>query len=152
MAVYMSPNRQRRRLLVVTVLALVIGATVGLVAGRTTATSADDEVDASRLRGRRVAAALRALPVEYGELRSGSGESSQLAFDDAVHRIIGQATTALDGAPWLGPSANDRVVRDVEAVQAALEAKASPDEFAAAVEKAAATVEDVFDTPSGTGA
>jgi len=151
MAVYMSPNRQRRRVVLVAVAALVVGAILGVVLGRATATTVADEVDASRTRGRRVAAALRALPIEYEQLRTGTGENSQLAFDDAVHRIVDQATTALDAAPWLRPSSRDRVSNQVEAVEKAVEAKVTPDEFRTTIDEAATTVEDVFDSPNTSG-
>jgi hypothetical protein len=42
-------------------------------------------------------------------------------------------------------------VHDVEAVQAAVAAKAEPDAFRTTVEKAATSVEDVFDSKSRTG-
>ena len=147
----MSPNRQRRRIVVAAVVALLIGLVGGWLLGRATATSVDDEINASRHRGGNVADALRTLPIEYEQLHAGTGGKSQLAFDEAVQSIVDQLTKAIQQAPWLGPTARAQAVHDVEAVQAAVAAKAAPDAFRAAVEKAATSVEDVFDSKSRTG-
>ena len=151
MAVYMSPNRQRRRIVGAAAIALLVGVILGVVIGRLTATSVDDEINASRKRGAAVGAALRTLPIEYEQLRGGTGGKSQVGFDDAVQRIVDQLTQALQKAPWIGPSAHDQAITDIEAVQQAAMSNASPDAFRAAVEKAAASIEDVFDAESTSG-
>lgn len=151
MAVYMSPNRQRRRIVAAGLLALLLGLLGGWLLGRATATSVDDDVNASRQRGGNVADALRTLPIEYEQLQSGTGGKSPVAFDEAVQSIVDQLTDAIHDAPWLGPTARTQAVRDVEAVQKAVAAKVSPDAFRDTVEKAATSVEDVFDAKSRTG-
>ena len=119
--------------------------------GRATATSANDEISASRQRGGDVADALRTLPIEYEQLQVGTGGKSQLAFDESVQSIVDQLTKAIQQAPWLGPTAREQAVHDVETVQQAVAAKVTPDAFRDTVEKAATSVEDVFAAKSRSG-
>ena len=147
----MSANRQRRRIVVAALIALVVGLLGGWLLGRATATSVNDDVNASRARGGNVADTLRTLPIEYEQLRDGTGGKTQVAFDEAVQSIVDQVTKAVQQAPWLGPTARDQAIHAVETVQQAVAAKVSADEFRDTVEKAATSVEDVFAAKSRSG-
>jgi len=147
-AVYMSASRQRRRTIAIAVAALVIGVGLGIVLGRVTANSVSDAVDASRSRGRDVAAALRTLPLEYEQARAGSGGETNAGIDDAVARVATMARAAFRKAPWLGPGDRGEVTSAVDAVGQAAHRSASLAEFKTAVDRAATTVEDVFGVSS----
>src|SRR4051812_12696608 len=108
MAVYMSATRQRRRMIVVALAALLVGLVAGLVLGRQTSSNVNDALGQSRDRGQRLAAALRALPLEYEQAQQGTAGESHTAIDDAVGRVVRQSTDALDHASWLGRSERER--------------------------------------------
>jgi hypothetical protein len=139
----MSATRQRRRMIALAVAALAVGLIAGLLIGRATASDVSDAVNASKDRGRALAAALRTLPLEYEQARSGSGEN-QAGIEDTVKRVSDQAATAIAKAPWLGPTDRATVTSAMQAVVDAVRRKASTDEFQRTVEAAASVVEDVF--------
>lgn len=143
MAVYMSTARQRRRTLAVAVGALLLGVILGALIGRATASDVNDALNASRSRGRELAAALHALPLEYEQARSGSGEN-QAGIEDAAKRVADQADSAVAKAPWLSGSDRIKVTLGVGVVVDAAHRGVSISEFQHAVDLAASIVEDVF--------
>lgn len=143
MAVYMSAARQRRRTIAIAVATLVLGLIAGLLIGRTTASGIDDDLSASRSRGRSLAAALRALPIEYEQAYSDTGEN-QAGIEDATQRVANQADSAVANAPWLSATERTRVTEAVAAVVDTASRRAPPTDFEEAAEEAATTAEDVF--------
>jgi hypothetical protein len=141
-AVYMSAARKRRRTAVVAVVAVLVGLVLGVIIGR--ATGGEDPVGDSRRDGREVAAALRTLPVEYELLRSGAPGKSQAALQDAVDRIADDLFVALAHASWLGPTARAQATDSMKDAQRAVGAAEDPTEFGNDIEKAASSIEDVF--------
>jgi hypothetical protein len=146
----MSADRQRRRVVMAAVLALLVGAIGGVLVGRATAPGVSDAIDDARSAGRDVAAALRVLPVEYEQAQSDSGESAA-GVDDAIDRVARLLPPALDQAEWLGPSARQRATDAVGEVKQSADAGEDPADFAATVETAAGTVEDAFGLASAAG-
>ena len=65
MALYISAGRRRRTTIMVGVAAAIVGLLLGFLLGRGTTTTIDDRISASRDAGRKFAAALRVLPLEY---------------------------------------------------------------------------------------
>lgn len=143
MAVYMSAARQRRRTIVIAVATLVLGLVAGLFIGRSTASDVNDALNASRDRGRSLAAALRALPLEYQQAQSG-GDENQAGIEDAVQRVARQADEAVAKAPWLGSDDHAGVTLSVGVVVDAAKRRVPSSEFENKVEMAAFTVEEVF--------
>jgi hypothetical protein len=139
----MSAARQRRRTLTIAAGTLLLGLIAGMLIGRGTASDVNDELNESRNRGRALAAALRALPLEYEQARSGSGET-QAGIEDAVKRVARQAEEAVAKAPWLSASDRMRVSLGVGVVVDAAQRGVPTTEFEKAVEVAATTVEEVF--------
>lgn len=142
MALYISAGRRRRATIVAAVAAAVVGLAVGLLIGRGTATTVDDRIAEAQTAGRRLAASLRVLPLEYEQATTGVGEDGGAA--DLVRRALDGEQAALDTAPWLG----DRQIAELEqrlaVVRDAPAAGLTPDEFSVAVEEAATAVETTF--------
>jgi hypothetical protein len=142
----MSAGRQRRRIIGVAIAALVVGAILGVVIGRATASGADDALSSSRARGRSIASALSTLPFEYEQARSGAAGEDPARIESAVQIVVDMVPPALDKAPWLGPGARQQVTDSVNAVTQAVHAKATVAAMSSAVDTAVATVTDVFNT------
>lgn len=146
MAVYMSASRQRRRILLIGLAAGLAGVIVGVLLGRATASGTSESIDASRSRGRSLASALRALPIEYErEVLSPSKDIS--GIQDAAQRVGLMAEDTLKTAPWLGPGARRQVTDAVAAVKAAITRRVSPQEFQQIAEASASVIDDVFAVP-----
>jgi hypothetical protein len=148
LAVYMSAGRQRRRTIGVAIAALLIGALAGVVIGRSTASTVDDAVSSSRARGRSIASALSTLPFEYEQARAGTAGEDQERIESAVQIVLDMVPPALDKAPWLGPGAHQQVTDAVDAVKQAVQDQTSVGTMTSVVDKAVATVRDVFSTGS----
>lgn len=150
MAVYMSASRQRRRMLLIAVAAALAGVVLGVLLGRATAPGVDDAIGASRGRGRSLASALRALPIEYERELSGPGQDTS-GIQDAARRVAVMADDTLGRAPWLGPGARRQVTDGVAAVRRAIQQGVGPQEFQKIAESSARVVEDVFAVPDTGG-
>jgi hypothetical protein len=149
-AVYIPQEQRRRRSTVAIASALALGLVLGVLLGRVTAPSLSSQVEQARAAGQRLASALRALPLEYEQAVTGSEGESTTGIRDAVNRTAALLPPARAKAPWLGPTATRQAHDAVAAVQRAVASKVDPASFRATAEKAAATVEDVFDVTSTT--
>jgi len=145
MALYVSAGRRRRTAIVAAAVALVVGLAAGVLIGRGTATTIDDRIAEGREAGRRFAAALRVLPLEYEQAVTDDGESG--GAQPIVDRSLAGEEAAMDAAPWLSDEQIATVRDRLEVLRSAPADDLTPDEFAAAVDEAVAAVETVFGIP-----
>lgn len=150
MAVYMSASRQRRRTVLIAATAALAGLILGVLLGRTTASGVSEALDASRSRGRSLASALRALPIEYERELSLPGQDIS-AIQDAARRVAAQADDTLAKAPWLGPGARKQVTDGVTSVQRAIQQRVNAQKFQQISDSTANIVDDVFSVPNTAG-
>jgi hypothetical protein len=142
MALYISAGRRRRTAILVAVVALVVGVAAGFLIGRGTATTVEDRIAEGREAGRKFAASLRVLPLEYEQAVTDDGESG--GAEPIVKRSLEGEQTAFDAAPWLGDAQIAAVHEKVDIVRKGPANDLTPDEFTEAVEEAAAAVEVAF--------
>lgn len=150
MALYISAGRRRRTTIIVGVAAAIVGLLLGFLLGRGTATTIDDRISASRDAGRKFAAALRVLPLEYEQAVTDDGESGGAA--PIVERSLDGEQAALDAAPWLSDAQIAALRSDLDVVRSAPANDLPPDEFAAAVDEAVTAVEATFGLAAGDAA
>jgi hypothetical protein len=148
MAVYAGPARRRRAGIAIAVGALILGLVIGIVIGRGTAPTLDDEIADGRAGGRDLVTALRVLPLEYEQASTGSSETGLI--EDTVRRAAARLPEALDGAPWLGPGQRRTATTAVQAVEAAARTSIPPKNFEGVVAHSTATLESVFGLPAST--
>lgn len=142
MALYISAGRRRRTTIVVGIAAIVVGIALGFLLGRGTATTIDDRVTEARDAGRKFAASLRVLPLEYEQAVTGDGEAG--GADPIVRRALAGEQAAIDAAPWLGDAQIAALRSQIDDVRNAPERDLTPEDFAASVEDAVAVVEATF--------
>ena len=130
MAIYVPASKRRRNAIIIAVVALLAGLAPGLVFGRASAPSLDEQVADVQEQARTAASELRVISL-HEDAGTGS-EGTELALDRAHDEL----SDALDDAPWI-PDA------DAEALLAAvddLDAGSSPDE----IEQVARQIEIAF--------
>ena len=147
MALYISAGRRRRTTIMVGVAAAIVGLLLGFLLGRGTTTTIDDRISASRDAGRKFAAALRVLPLEYEQAVTDDGESGGAA--PIVERSLDGEQAALDAAPWLSDAQIAALRSNLDVVRSAPANDLPPDEFAAAVDEAVTAVEATFGLAAG---
>jgi len=138
MALYVSPARRRRRTLVVGAIALVVGLLLGWLVGRTTGSSADDEVKARQDDVERLVARLDGLDLEYQQTGAGgaSGSDARQGSIDAASAIAADTDALLARMPWVALTERAATVQAVDDVRRAVEAGAPPDQVSATVARA----------------
>jgi hypothetical protein len=143
MALYISAGRRRRTAIIAAVVALLIGLAAGFLVGRGTATTIDDTVTAARDAGRKFSSSLRVLPLEYEKVATANGGSTKEAAD-IIRRSLADEQATLDTAPWLSDDAISSVKTALDALRQAPTTDLPPADFDAAVDTAAAAVEQAF--------
>ena len=130
MAIYVPASKRRRNAIIIAVIALLAGLAPGLVFGRASAPSLEEQVADVQDQARAAASELRVIT-----LHEDAGTGNQGA-ELALERAHDDLSDALDGAPWI-PDA------DAEALLAAvddLDASSSADE----IEQVARQIEVAF--------
>jgi hypothetical protein len=140
MALYIPAGRRRRRTIMLGVAALLLGLVIGLVAGRSTAPDISDQIRTVRDDARQTAAALRVLAIhdEAGTTTGGDDGGAALV----LRRTRTELEHEFDRAPWLTRAQRERLLRDLDALEAISDR--TGDEFATAAEALAAEIEVTF--------
>jgi len=153
LALYVSAARRRRRTLVVGAVALVVGLLLGWLIGRTTGSSAGDEVKARQDDAAQLLARLDGLDLEYQQTGASgaSGSDARKGSLDAASAIAADTDALLARMPWVAQAERTATVQVVDGVRRAVEAGASPDQVSAAVAKADQAVRAAagLDAPAG---
>jgi multidrug resistance efflux pump len=153
MALYVSAGRRRRRLVTAVAATLVVGLLVGAFAGRATAPRAAVEAAEAKQAAARVSGLVDALPFHYEQMVAGTLDptSFRASLDDGLRRAAEQLDVALSAAPWLDPAVADSLRRRVDDLRAAVDRRAPPGEFRAAVERTVADLDQRFGKAGASG-
>jgi len=144
MAMYVPPSRRRRQLLVVAVIALALGAVLGVLAGRATAPSVNDQVRASQERARTLAAGLRVVGIHQEAATASLQASADAGADLALRNTEAGLEDALATAPWIPTADKTRVLGLVTELRGGPPGQATTPQFAQRVEAAASAIETTF--------
>jgi hypothetical protein len=151
MAIYVPPGRRRRHLVLLVALGLVVGLVAGFAVGRATSSGVDDALAKVRGQASDAAVALQRIPIEYSQAVAGSGGESTRTITEAVTSARHQLDRAWADAPWYGPSTRRPVDAALTALDRAVAAHATPEEFQADVDAAVKAVEYAFGVAVGPG-
>ncbi len=147
MALYMPAARRRRRLILALLAALIVGGVVGGFTGRNLAPSLGDRVGDVQDQARAVTSELRAMPINYEKERAGGAEFRRGGgVADALDRAHSDLRSALDAAPWLGPSARAEADAAFRQVEDARRGSVAPSRFDEVVQRSAHRIDVVFGT------
>ncbi|MFM7534616.1 MAG: hypothetical protein ACKO91_02320 [Acidimicrobiales bacterium] len=143
MALYVSAGRRRRRLVVATVVALLVGSGAGFAVGRWSAPSVAAAATTARSRGEALATRLEALTIEYEQVLKGldSVEKGVLAPLDEIATGVERAGR---DAPWVDAADLARVRAALDTVRTLAQSGGSAIAFADAASGGATVLRDVF--------
>jgi hypothetical protein len=144
MALYVPAGARRRRLVLIAVAGLLVGAVAGFVAGRSTAPGLEDEVGEVQDLAVDAATAFQRIPIEYEQLLAGEGGESLDTVQDAVDRADEQLRAATSEAIWLSDGASDELDASIDDLRAVVAAEGSADDFAVAVDAIVGEIEATF--------
>ncbi len=144
MALYVPAGARRRRLVLIAVAGLLVGAVAGFVAGRATAPGLEDEVDEVQDLAVDAATAFQRIPIEYEQLLGGEGGESVDTVQDAIDRADEQLRATYSEAIWLGDGAGAATDDAIEGLRAVVGADGSADDFAAGVDTVVGEIEATF--------
>ena len=149
MAIYVPPGRRRRHLILLVAVGLVVGLVGGFAVGRATSSGVDDALSKVRGEASDTAIALERIPIEYSQAASGSGGESTRTITEAIARARSQLDQAWADAPWFGTAARKPVDAKLAALDRAVAAHATAEEFQADVDAAVQAVEAAFGVSVG---
>jgi hypothetical protein len=115
-----------------------------ILAGRATSSGVDDALATVRGQASDAAIALQRIPIEYSQAVTGSGGESTRTITEAIARARDELDRAWADAPWFGPAARRPVDATLSALDRAVAAHVSPEEFQADVDTAVRAVEAAF--------
>jgi hypothetical protein len=146
---YVPPSRRRWRLVAAALVALAVGAVAGLLIGRNSVTTAQEQAQQVRAEAVDLATRVQALTIEYDQATAARGDTVQGGVVDPLQGIIADADRTMDEAVWLAAddrTAVDQALRDVR--QAALD-RVPADRFATATATAAGVLTHTLGASTG---
>jgi hypothetical protein len=123
---------------------LLVGLLVGFGLGRATSSGLDDALSQVRGAATDAAVGLQRMPIEYGQAVEGEGGESTRTITEAIQRARADLDQAWDDAEWFGPDARKPVDAALDELDDEVAAKASADQFEAAVGRAVDAIETAF--------
>ena len=146
---YVPPSRRRWRLVATAALALAVGVLTGLLIGRSTVTTAQEQAQQVRSQAVDLATRVQALTIEYDQAIAAQGDTIQAGVVDPLQGIIADADRTMDRAVWLG--AEDRTAVDdaLQAVRQAALDRVPADQFATATSTAAGVLTQSLGAATG---
>ncbi len=146
---YVPPSRRRWRLVVTALLALTVGVAAGLLIGRSTVTTAQEQARRVRNQAVDLATRVQALTIEYDQAIAAEGDTIQAGVIDPMQRVIADADHTMDQAVWLGADDRATVNDALRAVRQAALDRVSSEQFASTTATAAGVIRQTFGAPSG---
>ena len=142
MALYIPVSRRRRQTIVFVVTALVVGAILGLIAGRASSPSVTDRVHSVQDSARETAAGLRVLSLHEEAGATSTGNAGNGGADLVLERTRDELQSEFAAAPWLEASARKQLLDALDALDAQTD-RTSP-AFGSAADALASQVEATF--------
>jgi hypothetical protein len=142
MALYIPAGRRRRRTIVIASVTLVLGLVVGVLIGRVTAPTLDEEIAAVQDEARQTAAGLRVIALHDQAETVGSQGTDAGGTELVLRRTRTELQDEFDRAVWLSDAQQDQLLADLDDLEAVPDYTSS--EFADAAEQFAAEIEATF--------
>lgn len=148
MALYTPQAQRRRRLVILAVGALLLGAILGAFAGRFTAPTPADRVAQVREQARQITAQLRVLSLHADAGAASLGADGDAGARLALQRADNDLRHTLDQAPWITPEQGNALRAQLGALINAASGAAATAQFAADVDRLAADIDHTFNVAS----
>src|SRR5262249_51872882 len=100
MAIYLTQARRRQRMALLVIVGLIVGAGLGLLVGRLTAPTVDEQVAAVHENARQITAQLRVLSL-HAESGAASLDSGDTGAALALRRADDELNRTFTQAPWI---------------------------------------------------
>jgi hypothetical protein len=142
MALYVPASRRRRRTILFTVGALVVGLIIGAAVGRTSAPSLTGQVHSVQEKARQTASGLRVLSLHEQAGVASNGTSGDGGADLVLSRTRDELQSEFADAPWLDATSRKQLLDQVDALDA--QDDPSSPKFASAADALATQVEATF--------
>ena len=110
LSLYIPESTRRRRILVSSAIAAVLGLVIGVTAGRLSAPSVQDQVNSVRQNVRETTAGLRVIAL-HDEAGTGAGGTSLL-----LQRTRSELESEFDDAPWLSATTRSALLEQLSAL------------------------------------
>ena len=144
MAIYTPAATRRRRVRLLVVAALLVGAVLGGVVGRLTAPTVADRVEQVRGQAAQVTAQLRVLSIhaesDAASLSGGGDAGAALGLQRADQEL----SVAFDAAPWIPPDQRADLHNRLAELAQTEPGRAADPRFGAAVDQLAADIDHTF--------
>jgi hypothetical protein len=144
MAIYTPQAQRRRKLLIVTAVAFLLGGLLGGFVGRLLAPTPADRVAAVREQARQTSSQLRVLSVHFEDNAASLAAGGDAGAGLALQRADGDLTSVLQQAPWVTPQQDTHLLDSLHGLEAAVRAGATKPPFASNVDRLADDIDTTF--------
>ena len=141
MALYVPAARRRRRIVVFTVGALVVGLLLGALLGRVTAPTVDDRLASVRSSAQQTAAGLRVIAI-HDESNTVSNQSANSGADLVLKRTRSELEHEFGHAPWITLAQREALLKSLDELEAQPDRKSEA--FGTAADALANQIEATF--------
>jgi hypothetical protein len=141
MALYVPAARRRRRVVVFTVVALVLGLLLGAFVGRATAPTIDDRLASVRKSAQQTAAGLRVIAI-HDESNTVSNQSANSGADLVLKQTRSELHDEFDDAPWITLAQREALLKALDELEAQPDRES--DAFGKGADALATQIEETF--------
>lgn len=147
MALYTPLAQRRRRLVLVAVAALLLGAVAGAVVGRLTAPTPEQRVAQVQEQARQMSAQLRVLSLHAEAGAASLGSDGDAGSTLALHRTDGELADALQQAPWITPQQGSALRDRLHELERTANTDVATASFATDADQLATDIDRAFGVP-----
>ena len=144
MAIYVPRSRRRRNIILVGVAGVVVGAILGIAAGRSSAPTIEDRVKSVRSEARAITSQLRVVSIHEGEGAVSLSGGGDAGAGLALQRTETNLRALFKRAPWVSSKASAELISETTALRSAAPTRARTGEFANEVDALADKIEQTF--------
>jgi hypothetical protein len=144
MAIYVPRARRRRLLILIGVAGLLVGAVLGIAAGRSSAPTIEDRVKSVRSEARAITSQLRVVSIHEGEGAVSLSGGGDAGAELALQRTETNLRALFKRAPWVTTKTSAQLISETTALRSSAPTKARTEEFAKEVDALADKIEQTF--------
>jgi hypothetical protein len=143
-AIYVPRARRRRLLILIGMAALLVGAILGIAAGRSSAPTIEDRVKSVRSEARAIASQLRVVSIHEGEGAASLSGGGDAGAELALQRTETNLRALFKRAPWVTTRTATQLISETTALRSAAPTRARTEDFAKEVDGLADKIEQTF--------
>jgi hypothetical protein len=144
MAIYVPQARRRRNTILAGVAALVVGAVLGGVAGRSSAPTVEDRVGSVRKEAQAIASQLRVVSLHEGSGAASLNGGGDAGADLALQRTETRLKALVKRAPWITSKTAAGLIGETATLRGEAPRQANSEAFGKQVDDLADKIEATF--------